>query len=95
MLADLHAGEKLVQMHGYDVLERNEPCHPARNPAGTWSVHRDQPRQLVGDLQAGKEFFFADGIAYDDGEVQRQPGNIGERMRRVHSQWREDGEDLL
>ena len=61
---------------------------------GTGAVHRDQARQLVRNLQAGEELLAADGVAHHHGQVQGQPGDVGERVGRIHRQRGEDREHL-
>ena len=63
--------------------------------AGAGAVDGDQARELVRDLDAGEEFLVADRVADHHGQVQGEPGDVGERVRRVHGQRRQDREDLL
>ena len=72
----------------------NRATRPGTEPA-RGAVDGDQPRELVRDLDAGEEFLVADRVADHHGEVQGQPGDVGERVRRVHGQRRQDREDLL
>ena len=81
----LHAGEQLLQVRGDDVLQRDVPLRGRLQEARQQRRHLDPREVLVA----------ADRVAHDDGEVQRQPGDVRERVRRVHGQRGEHREDLL
>ena len=102
VLQDFHAGEELVQVDGDDFLDGHERTGPSGDAACTSGalgrprpVDGDQPRQLGRHLDAGEELLVADRVADHDGQVQRQPRDVREGVRRVHRQRRQDGEDLL
>ena len=56
---------------------------------------RMKPGQQRRHLDPGEVLVAGHGVAHDDGEVQRQPGDVGERVRRVDGQRGQDREDLL
>ena len=56
---------------------------------------RDEPRHVVGHLDPGEVRRPAVGVAHHHGEVQRQPADVGERVRRVDRQRGEHREDLV
>ena len=84
-LDDVHAGEQLRHVRGDDVLEQDEPP----------LADRDKPRQHRGDLDPGEVLAAVVAVADDDGEVQRQPGDVGKRVRGVDRERGQDREDVL
>jgi hypothetical protein len=89
VLDDLHAGEERAEVPGDEVLEREEPVRPAARLDG------DQPGHVVGHLDAGEQLRPAIRVADHDGEVERQPGDVRERVRGVDRQRGEHREDLV
>jgi hypothetical protein len=79
-LGQLHAGEQLRQVCGDEVLDRQEGD---RLVVRVFRRHPDQPRDVVGHLDAGEALGAALRVAHGDREVQRQPRDVGERVRRV------------
>ena len=83
MLEHLHAGEELREVGGDDVLERDEPL------LGHWQ----EPRKVRRHLDPGEVLGGRSRVANDDREVEREPGDVRERVRgvdRQRSQHRED-----
>ena len=83
---DLHAGEQRLHVQRDHVLERDVALAVGK---------RDETRQHRRHLHAREALLVALRIAHDHREVQREVGDVGEGVRRVHSQRREHGEDLL
>jgi hypothetical protein len=54
-----------------------------------------QPRQRRRHLDPGEVLGAGLGVDQDDGEVEREPGDVGERVRRVDGQRGEHREDRL
>ncbi len=81
---DLHAGEEDLQVRGDDLLDRDEPLAIR---------HLDEPRQQWRDLHAGETPLSARGVTNEGREVEREGGDVGERVRGVdgqRGQYRED-----
>ena len=97
VLAHLHAGEELVQVRGDDVLERHEArvVQVGVAESAAWSVTRMQPGQQRRHLDPGEVLVAGLGVDQHDGEVEREAGDVGERVRRVHGQRRQHREHLL
>ena len=85
VLDHLHAGEELAQVRGDQLLDRQEPhrahavaawCGPARTKRGT----------LLGTLIRANSSGPPSRVADHDGQVERQAGDVGERVRRVDRQ---------
>ena len=53
----------------------------------------DEAREDRRDLHPREVLLAGLGVAHEDGQVQRQPGDVGEGVRRVHGQRREHGEE--
>ena len=90
-LDDVHAGEQLAEVRGDQFLQRQE----RRRAAGAVGLDADQARHVVRHLDPGEVLGAALRVAHGDGQVERQAGDVGERVRRVDRQRREDREDLL
>lgn len=71
-------------MFGDDLLERHEP-----HTVG----HHHEPGQQVGDLDPGEPMVATDGIVDHHCEVQREIGDVRERMTGIDGQRREHRED--
>jgi len=56
--------------------------------------HHYEPRHVVRHLHPGESLDVVIRVAHEHGEVQRESGNIGERMGRVHGERRQDGKDF-
>ncbi len=84
-------------MVGDEVLERDEPrvVHVGEPVPTRRRVDLEQPRQQRRHLDAGEVLLARLGVDEDDGEVEREPGDVGERVRGVDRQRGEDGEDLV
>ena len=80
---DLHAGEQPVEVPGDDVLQRHEPA----------LAEGDEPGEDRRHLDPGELPRTGDRVLQQHGEVDAQPGDVGERVGRVDGQRREDGED--
>ena len=85
VLEDVHAREEVVQVGRDDILERHKALR----------ADSDESRQGRGHLDAGKELGPGHGIAHHDGEIQRQPTDVGEGMTGIDREWREHGEGTL
>ena len=83
---DLHAGKQPVEVGGDHLLEG----HEARAVGGP-----HEPGQQRRHLDPGEAALVALGVADHDGQVERQVGDVGERVAGVDRQRREDGEDLV
>ena len=102
VLLDDHAGEQLLEVLGDDVLDGHERhrallrrrrlhvrgARPARR------VDRDEPGQQRRHLDAGEVLLAGRGVGHHDGEVERQPRDVRERVRRVDRERGEHREDL-
>ena len=86
MRHDLHPGEQAVEMRRDHLLDRDEPF-----PIG----QREEPRQQRRHLDPREPPHPGDGVAHHDGQVQREARDVGERMRGVDRERREDREDAL
>ena len=83
---DRHAGEQHVEVGGDHLLERHEPhsvgqCHESREQVR--HLHPCEPALAVRR------------IGDDDGEVEREVGDVGEGMSRIDRERREHGEDAV
>ncbi len=78
LLDDLHAGEQLVEVRGDDVLERDEP--------GALPSIGHEPRQQRRHLDPGEVLAAGRAVAHEHREVEREPGDVRERVRRVDRQ---------
>ena len=103
VLDDLHAREELSEVGRDQLLDRHEPGPPRRPsaaavvdaPAPARVVHRDEPGHVVGHLDAGEQFRSAVRVADEDGEVERESGDVREGVRRVDREGSQHREDLL
>ena len=89
VLEDLHAGKQVAEMVRDEVFERDEP-----EQAALVVGELNEPGQVLRHLQTCEFLFTVLGAAYPDRQVERQPGDIGEWMRRVDGQRHQHGEDL-
>ncbi len=79
-------GEDAIEMMGDHVLEQDEPMAVAqRIEAGEERRH----------LHPGERQLVAVAVFEIDGEVQRQIGDVGERMQRIDRERRQHREDLV
>ncbi len=81
----LHAGEEPLEVLADDVLERHEPL----------VAQGHEPAEDRRHLDPGEVLLVGLGVAHQHGEVEREPGDVGERVRRVDGQRREHREDAL
>ena len=88
VLDDLHAREQHRQVLGDEVLDRQELGLDGR------LRHDHEARDVVGHLDPREALRADRAVADEDGEVQRLPGDVGERVRRVDGQRRQHREDL-
>ena len=88
-LDHLHAGEQLPQVHRDQVLHRQHP-HARLVP-----VDPDEAGHVVGHLHPGEQLGAAVRVADRHRQVQRPPGDVRERVRRVHRERGQHREDLL
>ncbi len=88
MIEHLHPREQVAEVVGDEVLERQIP-HPV-------VVARDlnEPREHGRHLQPRELLTAGSGVADADRQVQRQPGDVREGVRRVDRERHEHGEDL-
>ena len=81
---DLHAREQLAEVGGDDELERDE----------TLTVgHDDEAGKDGGHLDPGEASHPGLGVAHGDGEVEREVGDVGERVGGIDREGGDDGED--
>ena len=93
VLDDLHAGEELPEVGGDQLLDRQEPdAGRRRRPA---VAPRTKRGTLLGTLTRANSSGPPSGSRTDDGEVQRQAGDVREGVRRVDRQRGQHREDLL
>ena len=78
-------GKSVGEVRGDDVLERDEPLGADREERGS----------IGGTLTRAKCSVPVRGVAHDDGEVEREAGDVGERVRRVDRERGQDREDAL
>ena len=83
---DLHPREQHVEVVGDHLLLRDEPFAVGQR-LETGDVRRHLHAREATDL--------CGWVARDDSEVQRQVGDVRERMRRIHGQRCQDREDAL
>ena len=81
----LHAGEQRLEVLGDDVLERHEPL----------LADGDEPVEDRRHLDPGEVLLAGLRVAHQHGEVERQPGDVGERVRGVDRERGQDREDPL
>ena len=86
---DLHAGEEHFQVLGNEIFEQDEPV------LALGRLQWIQARQHRRHLEACEVGLGAFRVAHSHREVQRKARDIGEWMRRVDSQWHQDGEDIV
>ena len=84
-LEHLHAGEEPAQVLADDVLERHEPLVADVDEAVERRRHLHAREVLLARL----------GVAHQHGEVEREPGDVGEGVGRVDGERRQDREDPL
>ncbi len=96
VLHDLHPGEEVVQVGGDELLERNEAhrCERIDVAVDADRLHHDEPGQRLRHLDPSEVLLLRRGVAHDDGEVEREARDVGERVRRVDGERREHREDL-
>ncbi len=103
VLAHLHAREEVVEVLGDDLLDGHERRRPAvrggglrrRRARAPARVHGDEPRQQRRHLDPGEVLLARGRVGHDDRQVERQPRDVRERVRRVDGERREHREDLL
>ncbi len=84
-LEHLHAGEEALEVLADDVLERHEPLVAERDEAAEDRRH----------LHPGEVLLAVLGVAHEHGEVQREAGDVGERVGRVDGKGRQHREDAV
>ncbi|OEI67462.1 hypothetical protein Cus16_2897 [Curtobacterium sp. ER1/6] len=90
VLEDLHPREQVVEVVRDEVLEGDEA-----HPAGAVVGQRDEAREVLRDLEARELLALRLRVPDADREVERQPGDVRERVRRVDRERHEHREDLL
>ncbi len=89
VLDDLHAREQHRQVRGDQVLERQELR------LGRALGHHDEARHVVGHLHPREALGAVVAVlAHQHGQVERQPGDVRERVAGIDGQRREHREDL-
>ncbi len=83
---DRHAREQRLDVSGDDLLDRHEPLAVGQT---------EEPGQRRRHLDAREPGDVRLGITHPDGQVQGEVRDVGERMRRIDRQWREDRVDAL
>ena len=91
-LRHLHAGEELRQVRGDEVFDRQEGD---RLVVRVLRGDPDQARDVVGHLHAREPLGTALGVADGHGQVEREAGDVGERVRGVDGQRRQHREHGL
>ena len=84
VIHDVHPREQLLEVLGDDLLQRDEPLAVRQ--------HHEAGKQRR-NLDAGEALLIGGGILDDDTQVERQAGDVGERVTGVHRQGREHRED--
>ncbi len=85
VLHHLHPGEQLIEVAGDHVLQRHEPT----------LVELDEPGQHTRHLDPGELPDAGHRVLDQHGQVDRETGDVRERVRRVHRQRGEHREDAL
>ncbi len=85
VVPDRHAGEERVEVGGDDLLERHEALAVG---------HDDEAGQRGRDLDPGDAALVRRRVLDLDDEVEREVGDVGERVPRVDGEGGEDGVDL-
>ncbi len=95
VLADLHAGEELVQVRGDEVLERDEAGAGRPVTVGVLGDVGDHEEagQGLWDLDPGEVLRLGRRVVQHHREVERQARDVGERVSRVDGKRGEHGED--
>ena len=96
VLAHLHPGEELLQMGRDHVLQRDK-TRVIGVERGVRGGHFDahEPRQQRRHLDSREVLLAGLGVDQDDGEVEREPGDVGEGVGRVDGQRRQHREELV
>jgi hypothetical protein len=94
VLDHLHAREQQLQMRRDQLLQRQERGGPVVR-VGVGAAGHDEPGHVVRHLHPGELLRPAAGVTDEHGQVQRQPADVRERVRRVDRQRGEDGEHLI
>jgi hypothetical protein len=79
VLADLHSGEQFAKVRGDQLLQRQE----RRRSRRAARLDANQPRHVVRHLDAGEPLGQAVRVAHGHREVQREPGDVRERVGRI------------
>ncbi len=82
-LEHVHAGEEPLEVLADDVLQRHEPL----------VADGDEALEDRRHLDAGEVVLAGARVAQQHREVEREPGDVGERVRGVDGERGEDGED--
>nr|CEL15387.1 hypothetical protein [Kibdelosporangium sp. MJ126-NF4] len=90
-LGDVHSGEQLTEVGPDQVLQRQE----RGAPFVSIGLHLEQPRHVVGHLHPGEALGARLGVPHGDREVERQPRDVGERVRRIDRERCQHREDLV
>ncbi len=95
VLDDFHAGEKHRKEGRDQLLHWQVPDYRAvrRSPAAL--IEFDEAVDVVGHLDPGEVLCAVVGLPDRDRQVQAQPADERERVRRVDGERRQHGEDLL
>ena len=95
VLAHLHAREQVVEVGRDDVLEGHEPgvVHVGERRLVGSGLDAEEPRKHRGNLDPGEVLLARARVDEDDGEVEREAGDVGERVRGVDGQRRQHGEE--
>ncbi len=88
VVEDLHAGEEVFEVIRDDEFEGDipRPVAVARDP--------DEPREHRRNLEPGEVLTPRAGVADADRQVERQPRDVREGVRRVDRERHQHGEDL-
>jgi len=86
VVLNLEAGEQGAEMAGDDLFQRDVALAVG---------HHHEAGQQQRHLHPGEAAGLLDGIVHDDGQVEREVGDVGEGMAGIDGQRREDGEDAL
>ncbi len=95
MLDDFHAGEKHRKKGRDQLFQRQIPDFALSIVAGVALFQLDEATDVVGHLDSGEVLGAVIGLPDRHRQVEAQPADEWERVRRVDGERGQDGEDLL
>ena len=95
VLAHLHAREEVVEVRRDDVLERHEPgvVHVGERRTRPARLDAQQAGQHRRHLDPGEVLLAGARVDQHHGQVEREPGDVGERVGRVDGERGEHREE--